>query len=353
MANNNKGWFDRSRVGALPVSDKNISSALESYDSKNEKHILEYSKGRRIAGVRETYVAGAAYCLASLSMVLFNKMALSSFEFHSMSALLLFQCTFCVICSYIAALMGLAEVEGLSKDLVKVWLPVNILFVLMIGTGFLAIKNLNVGMLTVLKNLTNLITIGGDYIFYGRVYSVGVWICILLMLVSAFCGALTDLTFDARGYFWQIVNCFITASYSLSIRGAMDAVVEVTKKKRKLSEISMVFLNNLLSIPLILALMIADGEIYKVLDEPELRNPAFLSVAICTGFLGFFISVSSLWFLSTTTPTIYSLVGSLNKVPLAFLGLFVFSAPWSIQNLASIFVGLMAGVAFAIAKQKG
>lgn len=64
-----------------------------------------------------------------------------------------------------------------------------------------------------LKNLTNLFTLGGDYLLYGRVYKLNVWGCVALMLVSAVCGAATDLSFSARGYFWQIVNCLFTAAY--------------------------------------------------------------------------------------------------------------------------------------------
>lgn len=50
-------------------------------------------------------------------------------------------------------------------------------------------------------------------------------------------------------------------------------------------------------------------------------------------------SFTSLSFLSTTTPSIYSLVGSLNKVPLALLGLFAFNVPWTLPNLMSVIVG--------------
>lgn len=63
-------------------------------------------------------------------------------------------------------------------------------------------------------------------------------------------------------------------------------------------------------------------------------------------------SFSSLWFLSTTTPSIYSLVGSLNKVPLALIGLLAFNVPWTVPNLLSILVGTLAGVVFVIAKSK-
>lgn len=58
--------------------------------------------------------------------------------------------------------------------------------------------------LQVLKNLTNIFTLAGDYYFYGRSYNWGVWGCMVLMIMSALCGAATDLTFDLRGYFWQV-----------------------------------------------------------------------------------------------------------------------------------------------------
>ncbi len=63
-------------------------------------------------------------------------------------------------------------------------------------------------------------------------------------------------------------------------------------------------------------------------------------------------SFTSLWFLSTTTPSIYSLVGSLNKVPLALIGLLAFNVPWTVPNLLSILMGTLAGVVFVIAKSK-
>ena len=56
-------------------------------------------------------------------------------------------------------------------------------------------------------------------------------------------------------------------------------------------------------------------------------------------------------FLSTTTATSYSLVGSLNKIPVAVIGLVAFNVPWSVENLASILVGLFAGIIFVKAKQ--
>lgn len=112
------------------------------------------------------------------------------------------------------------------------------------------------------------------------------------------------------------------------------------------------YYNNLLSLPFIAALMAGSGEFSRLAAEPDLRNASFLSVAMLSAVLGFGISFTSLWFISTTTATVYSLVGSLNKVPLALVGLFAFAAPWTLPNLASILVGLGAGAVFVLAKRQ-
>jgi GDP-mannose transporter len=315
--------------------------------------VEDASSTKKICGLPAGVFAGASYCCASMSMVLLNKMALSSFNFTSANALLTFQCLVCVSLVKICEYMGYVKVEPFNPRVVRLWLPVNAIFVGMIATSFWALQSLNVAMLTVLKNLTNLFTIGGDYFFYGRSYGTAIWACMGLMLLSALCGAFTDLTFNATGYFWQLVNCAFTAAYSLYMRGAMDRVATVTSDGKKLNEFSLVYYNNLLSLPFLAAMMIFTGELHSVWREPDLNNPSFLLVALFSGLIGFGISFTSLWFISTTTPTIYSLVGSLNKVPLAFIGLFLFAAPWSVQNLASISVGLAAGVVFAVAKSRG
>ena len=221
----------------------------------------------------------------------------------------------------------------------------------MIWSSFFALKNLGVPMSTVLKNLTNLFVITGDYFFYNKTYGSAVWLTLGLMMASAVCGAATDLAFNLYGYLWQLVNCVFTASYSLYLRGVMDRLVSLTINKTRLDEFSMVYYNNLLSLPLLLFIIWQAGEFDMLPNEPALQNSYFLAAAIASSLLAFCISFASLWFLSSTTATTYSLVGSLNKIPVAILGLVLFNVPWSPQNLLSILVGLGAGVIFVRAKQ--
>ena len=91
------------------------------------------------------------------------------------------------------------------------------------------------------------------------------WGTLALMGVSALCASATDLAFDLQGYLWQLVNCLFTAGYSLYLRGVMDRVVTLTVNKTKLDEFSMVFYNNLLSLPLILLLMWRASKLFPIL----------------------------------------------------------------------------------------
>ena len=102
-------------------------------------------------------------------MVLLNKAALSSFDFNAPMSLLFFQCIVCVILVRLSASLGFIKVEPWNPAIIRLWFPVNLIFVGMIFTSFFALKNLGVPMATVLKNLTNLFTIGGDYLLYKKV----------------------------------------------------------------------------------------------------------------------------------------------------------------------------------------
>ena len=75
-----------------------------------------------------------------------------------------------------------------------------------------------------------------------------------------------------------------------------------------------VYYNNALSLPLLCIVAAVTGEFSRVTAEPAIYVRGFQAAALLSAFCGFIISFCSLWFLSTTTATTFSLVGSLNKV---------------------------------------
>ncbi|KAM2604630.1 hypothetical protein TB2_033515 [Malus domestica] len=336
-------------VFAMSSFDKNETD-LEG--GKLQKDGDKSTRGNKVVKIQnKALLSGLAYCLSSCSMILVNKFVLSSYNFDAGISLMLYQNLVSVIIVSVLTFTGIISTEPLTWRLVKVWLPVNVIFVGMLITSMFSLKYINVAMVTVLKNVTNVITAVGEMYLFQKHHDSRVWAALFLMIISAISGGVTDLSFHAVGYAWQFLNCILTASYSLTLRRVMDTAKLVTKSG-KLNEFSMVLLNNTLSLPLGILLIFVFNEVDYLFTTPLLRSPTFWLVMTLSGFLGLAISFTSMWFLHQTGATTYSLVGSLNKIPLSVAGILLFKVPTSLENSASIFFGLVAGVFFARAKMR-
>ena len=111
----------------------------------------------------------------------------------------------------------------------------------------------------------------------------------------------------------------------------------------RVNELSMSYYNNLLSLPLALILMLLSGELLTFWRERALRDASFVAYAALGGAFGYAISFTSIWYVSSTTATLYSLTGSMNKVLVAVIGIWMFGESTAPKSLGSIGVGLAAG----------
>ncbi|KQK13429.1 GDP-mannose transporter GONST1 isoform X2 [Brachypodium distachyon] len=341
---------------SFSVDDTDLEDAKASKDRDRPSHFLRlpniqnHSHFLRLPDIQnQSLLSGLAYCIASCSMILVNKFVLSGYGFNAGIFLMLYQNIVSVTIVSTLSLSGVIRTEPLTWRLIKVWLPVNIIFVGMLTTSMFSLKYINVAMLTILKNVANVLTASGETYFFKKQHDSQVWISLMLMIISAVAGGITDLSFHAVGYTWQIINCFLTASYSLTLRHVMDSAKEATRSGN-LNELSMVLLNNVLSLPLGIILVLGFNEVEYLLETPLLRMPMFWLVITASGVLGLAISFTSMWFLRQTSATTYSLVGSLNKIPLSIAGILLFKVRTSMENSMSILFGLLAGVFFARAK---
>ncbi|CAH9083128.1 unnamed protein product [Cuscuta epithymum] len=246
-----------------PASRPHDARGKNDDDLENGK--LEKGRERLIQNSRiitlhdKALLSGLAYCISSCSMILINKYILSSYEFNAGISLMLYQNFVSVVVVCILNFIGITSTEPLTWKLIRVWLPANCIFVGMLITSMFSLKYINVAMVTVLKNVTNVITAVGEMYLFSKHHDSRVWAALFFMIMSAICGGITDVSFSVVGYTWQIINCFLTASYSLSLRRIMDTAKQVTKSGN-LNEFSMVLLNNTLSLPLGIALVMLFNE---------------------------------------------------------------------------------------------
>lgn len=113
------------------------------------------------------------------------------------------------------------------------------------------------------------------------------------------------------------------------------------------------FYNNLLTIPVLLiaSLLVEDwSSINMSKNFPVESRNAIVSAMVFTGMASIFISYTSAWCVRATSSTTYSMVGALNKLPIAVSGLVFFDAPVTTPSVSAIFIGFVSGVVYAVAK---
>jgi GDP-mannose transporter len=113
------------------------------------------------------------------------------------------------------------------------------------------------------------------------------------------------------------------------------------------------FYNNLLTIPvLFLCSFIFENWTHDniALNFPvESRNSLIIGF-IYSGLATIFISYCSAWCIRVTSSTTYSMVGALNKLPIAVSGLVFFAAPVTFGSVSAIIIGFISGIVYTWAK---
>ena len=84
--------------------------------------------------------------------------------------------------------------------------------------------------------------------------------------------------------------------------------------------------------------------------SPEETRTSLLSLMAFSGAAAVFISYCTAWTVRTTSSTTFSMVGALNKLPVAASGMLFFGDPASFGNVSAIGVGGLAGLVYAVAK---
>jgi GDP-mannose transporter len=113
------------------------------------------------------------------------------------------------------------------------------------------------------------------------------------------------------------------------------------------------YYNNLLTIPVLLvaSILVEDWSPANIQKNfPADQRNVVIFVMVVSGLSSVFISYTSAWAVRVTTSTTYSMVGALNKLPIALSGLIFFDAPVTFGSVSAIFVGFISGVVYTLSK---
>ena len=222
------------------------------------------------------------------------------------------------------------------------WAPVNLFFCAMLFTGMASLQTNSVPMVTVFKNVTNIFTASGDFLIFGNAPEKLVVAAFAVMLVGAVAAVGQDAYTSAWGLFWMGLNCITTAGYVLYMKYATQHV--------RLSKLGMVYINNVLCIAFLLPAAACMGQVTLFAETTAIHTAGYVLRNIFAGGVGFMLNFASLHCVSATGPTTYAIVGSLNKIPVAFLGWFLFDNVITPQTWFFIGISMIGGWMFSYAK---
>jgi len=313
-----------------------------------------------------------SYCAASILMTVVNKYCVSGQQFTMNFLLLTIQSTVCVACVLFFKKTGIIKFRDFDSTDAKKWFPISFLLVSVIYTGSKSLQYLSIPVYTIFKNLTIILIAYGEVIWFGGRVTQLTMVSFFLMVLSSVIAAWSDIatgiqgiqsswsdTFSAVaasasvtaaltkhiGYFWMMVNCLTTAAYVLSMRKR----IKVTGFK----DWDTMFYNNLLSIPVLVVFsFIVEDWGSESLNQnfPAPTRTVLLFAITFSGAAAVGISYTTAWCVRTTSSTTYSMVGALNKLPIALSGIIFFGDAATFGSISAIGVGFVAGLVYAMAK---
>ncbi|RYP13503.1 hypothetical protein DL767_010688 [Monosporascus sp. MG133] len=275
-----------------------------------------------------------AYCLSSISMTVVNKYVVSGHEWNMNFFYLAVQSIVCIVTIQVCKQLGLIKnLAPFDANKGKRWFPISLLLVGMIYTSNKSLQYLSVPVYTIFKNLT-IIVIASVVAAWADTRSAA--------QTAEAAAALATLN---AGYAWMGMNVFCTASYLLGMRKVI--------KNMNFKDWDTMFYNNLLTIPVltVLSVLVEDWSSTNFVRNfpPESRNSLMISM-IYSGVAAVFISYCSAWCIRVTSSTTYSMVGALNKLPIAISGFIFFSVPVTVGGVSAIFIGFVSGIVYTWAK---
>ena len=345
--------------------------------------------------------AGVAYALASLGIMLSNKIVLSSYGFPSANVLCVLQCV--VTVAVLLAPNGGGAGDGgpsvslpssLSWSCLPVWrrrrlvppwrevkagvgefvgvarglFPLQILFCVNASSGLGSTRRLSVPMMACLRRFSIVMTMVGEWVWLQRTFSSRVVASVAVMVAGAAVAALDDLAFDAAGYALVGINNLATASFAvitgLRMAGSQGQGGEPGGQRDQSrggsQSSSTLMLHNsvfcLLALPVAMA---ATGELSTAVaglaSFPAWTDPLFLASFTLSVGAGVIFNLSLLACINANGPTTTAVIGLLKNVVGTFIGMLPFlpGYHYSPLNFLGVSMSMAGGVAYGAAKLGG
>eukprot|EP00750_Incisomonas_marina_P014934 INCI1798.1.p1 GENE.INCI1798.1~~INCI1798.1.p1 ORF type:complete len:396 (+),score=59.72 INCI1798.1:186-1373(+) len=279
------------------------------------------------------------YSACSSSMLLINKMAVTSFPMASFVTA--FQLYFCSLVVLIMNQSECVELEDFQWSKVKPYLIYVCSFVLGLFTNMMALSHGNVETAIIFRACAPLAVAFLDWIFLGRQFPrPRSLVALVVLLVGAYGYIHFDKQFESQGwvaYTWVLLY-FATLCFSMTFGKYIMNQVPLKNMW------SSVLYTNVLGLPMTILLGIYMGEVQS------LKSFVFNDVAVLNILLSSIVGVGISWsgfksrhLLSATS---YTVVGVMNKMVTVAINALIWDQHASTGGIISLFVCIFGGLMY-------
>ncbi|KAK9207897.1 hypothetical protein WN944_000246 [Citrus x changshan-huyou] len=303
--------------------------------------------------------AAISYMACAVLLVMFNKAALSSYNFQCANVITLLQmissCSFLYFLrrwKIINFTMGDSLMTSDSsstfvplKTLMHT-LPLAVAYLLYMVVSVESVRGVNVPMYTTLRRTTVAFTMIMEYFLAGQKYTPPVVGSVGLIILGAFVAGARDLSFDFFGYAVVFLANITTAIYLATI-----ARIGSARKSSGLNSFGLMWCNGVICGPLLLLWTFLRGDLETTINFPYLLSPGFLSL------LTLFLKTAGISiFLNTTlnSAVTQTICGNLKDLFTIGLGWILFGGlPFDFLNVFGQLLGFLGSGLYAYYKLVG
>ena len=229
------------------------------------------------------------YIISSFMIIIFNKIVLTIFEFHSVPFIIFCQSIFTMV----VFLLYRSPIQKPGLGIIKVC----ILNIANIFYGISGAAIVNVAMFSALRRISILMTLFAQWFILKKVPSKGVIFAVLMMIFGALVAAADDLAFDPKGYIYIGINNVLTTGCQIETKRAIS---------NDWTKTSILFWSAVLSFVVFgIQLIHFEPATFDAWDNDGFRIAFFFSIC-----LGFVINWSSSWTIEMNDALTLSVAGS-------------------------------------------
>ncbi|CCW60706.1 unnamed protein product [Phytomonas sp. EM1] len=284
---------------------------------------------------RKTISAIIAYSVCSISMIMLNKLIMNTYKLNFPNSLLLLQNSGALLLIMLAKSAKFIDCPNLNRSVSMQWIIPTIAFVGMLFSSMRSLELMSVSAQTVIKNLAIILTATGDYWLYNKRLNTGIFFSFGLLIAGSYLCAKGDPWVTPWGLFWTFVNIISTVCYMLNVKMLSDRV------GKQIGRYGPTLYSNLFSLPFLLIMGHNEfREFLNALGDASWEVMILLALMI---FVSAHMAFTVFFCMEMTSPTTFSVVGTLNKVPIAILGILVFRQYPDLIGYVGIAVALTGG----------